>query len=106
MFEVNEQTLRCYRIRKLFWGGVIFVLLLYIFLPGYLRLERAREEIREYREKNNKLREENLKLKKEIWALKNDPLYIEEMSRKELGYARDGEIIYEIEMETEDEDSH
>lgn len=83
--------------RKPFWIALVLTLLIYIFLPGYLRWEKTREDLQEYREKNAKLREENLKLKKEIWALKNDPLYVEEISRKELGYARTGEVIYEIE---------
>ena len=85
------------KVRKLFWVVLGLALLLYIFLPGYLRWERINERFKEYREKNEKLSEENLKLKKEIWALKNDPLYIEKITRKELGYAKDGEVIYEIE---------
>ncbi len=93
------------RVRKFFWIGLAFALLIYLFLPGYLRWAKTMESLNEFREKNEKLREENVKLKKEIWALKNDPAYIEEMSRKELGYARDGEVIYEIEKEIDSEDS-
>jgi len=90
--------------RKSLWVALGLALLLYLFLPGYLRWEGINERFKEYREKNEKLSEENLKLKKEIWALKNDPLYIEEITRKELGYAKDGEVIYEIEKR-ESEDS-
>ena len=92
------------RARRFFWVALGLALLLYIFLPGYLRWEVINERFKEYREKNEELSEENLKLKKEIWALKNDPLYIEEITRKELGYAKEGEVIYEIEKR-ESEDS-
>ena len=83
--------------RKSFWVALVLTVLIYIFLPGYIRWEKAHETLIEYQEKNAKLMKENLKLKKEIWALKNDPLYIEEITRKELGYAKEGEVIYEIE---------
>ena len=92
-----------YKVKKAIWLVLILGLLLYVFLPGYLRWERTNESLEEYLDKNAKLREENLKLKKEIWALKNDPLYIEEISRKELGYAKDGEVIYEIDKGTNED---
>lgn len=85
--------------RRPFWIAFIFASLIYFFLPGYVRWEKAREELAYYKNENRRLREDNLKMRKEIWALKNDPLYIEETSRKDLGYARDGEVIYEIERE-------
>jgi cell division protein FtsB len=83
--------------KKILWIGLVAALLLYMFLPGFIRWEKARERLNYYREENRKLSQENLKLKKEIWSLKNDPVYMEETARKELGRSKTGEIIYEIE---------
>jgi len=88
--------------RTSFWIALVLMLLIYLFLPGYLRWEKTNESFKEYCEKNEKLREENLKLKKEIWSLKNDPLYIEGITRKEMGYGKEGEVIYEIEGKEND----
>lgn len=88
--------------KKFYWLLFVIALLIYFFLPSYIRWEKANESLREYCQKNEKLREENLKLKKEIWRLQHDPLYIEETTRKEMGYAKEGEVIYEIEREDED----
>lgn len=85
------------KVRKSFLIALVLAILVYIFSPGYLRLEKTKETLDYYRERNEELRRENSKLKKEIWALKNDPLYVEGIARKELGYGREGEVIYEIE---------
>ena len=93
-------------IKKKLWIGLVVALLLYMFLPGSIRWEKAREEFNHYREENKKLRQENLKLKKENWALKNDPVYIEGTARQELGRTKSGEIIYEIERKTSEDIPH
>jgi cell division protein FtsB len=40
---------------------------------------------------------ENKQLEKQITRLKNDPAYQEEMARKELGWVKENEIIYQFE---------
>lgn len=91
------------KIKKVWWGLLICGLLIYLFLPGLIRWEKARENFNYYREENKKLRGENLSLKKEIWQLKNDPVYMEKMARETLGHNREGEIIYEIERKTSED---
>jgi cell division protein FtsB len=42
-------------------------------------------------------------LEQEILKLKNDNNYIEKIAREELGFAREGEIVYNIKLKTEKE---
>jgi len=55
---------------------------------------RLQEELHEIESNNSKLKKENDKLKLEIINLKNNLRYLEELSRNELGLAREGELIY------------
>ena len=85
--------------RKWIWiTGVIFLggFLMYLFVPTYITLARYREERAALDMRNKALEEENENLKMDISKLKNDPLYIEQIARKELGMIRQGEIIYRI----------
>jgi cell division protein FtsB len=52
------------------------------------------EELHNIEKNNIKLKNENEKLKLEIINLKNNLRYLEEISRNELGLAREGELIY------------
>jgi len=52
------------------------------------------EELHEIEKNNIKLKKENEKLKLEIVNLKTNLRYLEEISRNELGLAREGELIY------------
>ena len=65
---------------------------------GYLHLQRLQEEMYEMENNNSKLKAENEKLKFEVINLKNNLHYLEELSRNELGLAREGELIYRPEQ--------
>jgi len=52
------------------------------------------QELHEIEDKNSFLKKENEKIKLEILNLKNNLRYLEELSRNELGLAREGELIY------------
>ncbi len=57
---------------------------------------RLKDELRRLEECNQQLKSENLALKKEIEQLKNNPHYLEDLARDELGLARENELIYEL----------
>jgi len=90
---------------KRFVINTIFVLLLVLIIGmtilgkrGYLHLQRLQEEMYEMENNNSKLKAENEKLKFEVINLKNNLHYLEELSRNELGLAREGELIYRPEQ--------
>lgn len=72
---------------------IYVVLVLIIFLPGtikYYRLCRQKElnqaRLRALMQENRRLMEENKKLRE-------DPVYIEQMARENLGLAKPGEFV-------------
>ena len=90
---------------KRFVINTIFLLLLVLIIGmtilgkrGYLHLQRLQEEMYEMENNNSKLKAENEKLKFEVINLKNNLHYLEELSRNELGLAREGELIYRPEQ--------
>jgi cell division protein FtsB len=46
--------------------------------------------------KNDELKKENLSLYREIERLKNDPIYVEDVARKELGVIGKDEMIIKV----------
>jgi len=68
----------------------------YLLFPNYLSLLRYRENREALNFRIKELEKENETLKIEIEKLKKDPLYIEEIARKELKMTRPGEIIYRV----------
>ena len=72
------------------------VLVIYAFTPCIIEQRKLNKQITELKKEIRKVRESNKKLAKEISALKNDPLYIEKLARKELGLIRSGEVIYKL----------
>ncbi len=86
---------------KRFVINTFFLLLLILVIVltisgkrGFLHMMRLQEELHEIESNNSKLKKENDKLKLEIINLKNNLRYLEELSRNELGLAREGELIY------------
>ena len=86
---------------KRFVINTFFILLLVLVIAltisgkrGFLHMVGLQEEFHEIEKNNSKLKKENEKLKLEIINLKNNLRYLEEISRNELGLAREGELIY------------
>jgi cell division protein FtsB len=86
---------------KRFVINTLFLLLLCLVIAftitgkrGFLHMIGLQQELHEIEKNNIKLKQENEKLKQEIMHLKNNLRYLEELSRNELGLARDGELIY------------
>ncbi|MCM8800141.1 MAG: septum formation initiator family protein [Candidatus Omnitrophica bacterium] len=83
--------------KKIYLGGIFFILFLIIFLPGYTKLQELRDRQRQLNEWIQKLKKENIILYQESQRLKEDPLYQEKILREKMGIVRKGEIPYRIE---------
>jgi cell division protein FtsB len=71
---------------------------------GLADLKALQKERDSLVEKNEKLTRENLSLYREIDRLKNDPEYIENVARKELGFVGKGEIVFKIEKQNKEDE--
>ena len=74
---------------------------IYVFTPCIIEQKKLGKQIVNLENEIKKVRESNKKLAKEITSLKNDPLYIEKLARKELGLIRSGEVIYKLKPDKE-----
>lgn len=61
---------------------------------GVLELHRKQQHLNQLVEENRKLSEKNLKMYRIVGRLSNDPDYIEDVARKELGMVRSDEFIF------------
>ncbi len=85
--------------KKIFKNRVVLFLTICLFLflfgnskfrrvvTGYIRINKMKREL-------VNLEEENERLKQQLDIVKEDPFYIEEIARKELGLLKPGEIEY------------
>ncbi len=80
--------------------GIIGVIL-FIFLPGYTKLQELKDRNRYLQEKISEVKSENSLLENEIARIQQDPVYQEEIIRERLGVVRKGEILYKIEPQEE-----
>ncbi len=84
------------KLRHLLLIICVSMFLIWLFLP--LKHKQRQLSLQSSRQKQEiqRLTEENRHLKEELRLLKEDPQYLEEVARKEIGLAREGEIIYRI----------
>ncbi len=85
-----------FTLRKAFWLFGFAVLLLVLFLPGYLKLQGLRAKNRQLENSFRKMVVENYLLQQELKKLENDPVYQEKMARDKMGVVRKGEIPIKI----------
>ena len=78
--------------------GVI-VLLAIIFIPPTIKVNKLKQEVQKQEEAINKSLRENETLCKEKKLLEENPEYIEEVARGELGLIKKDEVIYRRELE-------
>jgi cell division protein FtsB len=83
-------------LRKAFWLFGFTVLLLVLFLPGYIKLQGLRAKNRQLEDQFRKMAVENYLLQEELKRLENDPVYQEKMARDKMGVVRKGEIPIKI----------
>jgi cell division protein FtsB len=68
-----------------------------IFGPyGALKYYGVANELNEISAQNEQLRETNTALRQEINKLKKDPVYLEEVARRQFGLIKKNEVIYEF----------
>ncbi|MDG4476869.1 FtsB family cell division protein [Thiovibrio frasassiensis] len=68
-----------------------------VFGPyGALKYYGVANELEEVLAQNDQLRENNTALRQEITKLKKDPVYLEEVARREFGLIKKNEVIYEF----------
>ena len=83
-------------LKKAFWLFGITVFLLFIFLPGYTKLQELRDKNRELAGKAKQLSIENYLLQQELNRIAQDPVYQEKIAREKLGVVRKGEVPVKI----------
>jgi len=76
----------------------MFLLLFFIIFGenGLVDLNRLKTERDGLLQKNAELKQENLSLYREIGRLKNDPKYVENVARQELGVIGKDEVIIKV----------
>jgi len=95
----NDRGSRTSRRKKLLAAaGVLFALYLlasFIFGEmGLVKYYRMKAQYNSLTEETAELKQNNVGLRKDVYALKNDPAYVERIARDKLGLARKGEIVY------------
>jgi len=86
-------------LRKAFWLFGFSVFLLFIFLPGYTKLQELRDRNKELEVKIKHLNVENALLAQELSRVENDPFYQEKIAREKMGVVRKGEVPVKIFIE-------
>lgn len=76
----------------------IFLMLLFIVFGenGIMDLHHLKIEKDNLSKKNDELKKENISFYREIERLKNDPRYVEDVARKELGVIGKDEVIIKV----------
>ena len=72
---------------------LIAVLLVALYLPGFIRINRSYATLRHYRQQIPKIAAQNRLLSAEKIQLTTDPLLTEQLARQELGLIREGEHV-------------
>jgi cell division protein FtsB len=84
------------KLRKAFWLFGFTVLILALFLPGYVKLQGLRAKNRRLEDNFRKMTVENYLLQEELKRVDTDPVYQEKMARDKMGVVRKGEIPIKI----------
>ena len=72
---------------------LIWLLVVVVYLPGFLRMNHLNTTLRSYRQWEVQLSEKNRFLREEIAALRTSPFLTEKLARQELGLIREGEWV-------------
>lgn len=83
--------------RWVFWGGLFFVLYLFLGGPyGLIHYRHLKNQHRQLELERQQFLAQMVDLEQEINRLKNDTLYIEQVARERYGFARKGERVYKV----------
>lgn len=81
-------------------GAMCLVLVLTVFGDnGLVELKRLRARHADLVVANERLKQENLQMYRAIERLQNDPAFIENVARRELGMIRSDELIFKFATE-------
>lgn len=83
-------------LKKAFWLFGAAVFMLFLFLPGYTKLQELRDRNRDLGSKIKRLSVENALLQEELKKIENDPVYQERIMREKMGVVRKGEIPIKV----------
>ena len=75
----------------------LLILIIVIYFPNYARLKKLRGENRRLATENSKLIEEIADYEEKLKVVGKDPYLYERIAREELGIAKEGEIVIDIE---------
>lgn len=90
-------TLRQKIVLSIAGGAMLLLLLLVVFSDnGLVELNRQRSRHAELIRINERLAHENSQMHRAIERLQNDPVYIENVARQELGMIRSDEIVFKF----------
>jgi len=79
--------------KKLILIAIAIIVLVVLFLPGFSKLQRLKEENRNLQRRMQVLEKTNEELLMEKEKLETDLSYVEKVAREKLGMAKKGEII-------------
>ncbi len=77
-------------------GFACFIILSFIFAPGFSKLQQIREQNRMILQEIERLKKENAQLREQEKRYQED-FYIEKLGREALKMGKKGEVIYKIE---------
>ena len=81
-------------------SAVVFLLLLAAFvvllLPRMLQVRKLRERSDDLEKQLRELKKQNDALEGELRLLRDDPVYLEKVARRQLNKAKEGEIVYKV----------
>ena len=75
---------------------VITVIVVIVFLPSYTKMQELKQKNQEFLQRIQYLEAKNKKLEEEGRFLKNNPEYLEKVAREKMGLIRQGETVYKI----------
>jgi len=90
--------------QKILFGSAVALLFgLFILViygdKGFFDVKRFRNEKEAIAAKSDELEAENLKLYRKIKRLKQDPVYVEDVARQDLGMTGKNEVIFKFKKE-------
>lgn len=75
---------------------IVWLVLMAVYLPGFLRITRSYATLRYYRQQIPLISYQNRFLKSEITRLRTDPFLTEVLARQEVGLIKNGERVIRI----------
>ena len=75
----------------------LFILAMVIYFPNYARLKKLRNENKRLSFENEELIKEIADYEEKLKRVGKDPYLYEKIAREELGIAKEGEIVIDIE---------